>query len=142
MLEIKNTKKATEMLYYFDDIFPHNQQKVNDYYAWAKKIIDNGHFLVFERNKEIIGIAAYYSNNIRTRIGYISLIGIKKQFQGLGFGRILLYELFSRIKKDGMSHIELEVDKDNNSALTFYLKNHFKIKTERDKTFLLQKDLF
>ncbi len=124
-------EEVLSLLYEFDDVFPHNKEKVLNYRMWAKKIIENGHFIFLKQNNKPIGMAAYYSNDKITRIGYISLIGVKSQFQGYGYGKSILERIISEMKKDGMFYVDLEVDKDNINALYFYKYQGFTIKNTK-----------
>ena len=68
---------------------------------------------------KIIGLSAIYANDSINHIGYISLIGIKKEYQNRGLGKELLQETLSFMKEKGMKECRLEVDKENLNALSF-----------------------
>ena len=73
----------------------------------------------------VVGMACFYNNDINTLNGYISLIGIKSEFQGRGLGRTLMNYIVLECKKNGMKSLKLEVDNDNISAIAFYEKYGF-----------------
>ena len=83
---------------------------------------------------EIVGYCAIYANSLETREGYITLIGVKKAFQGQQIGSGLLDAAIDVALQNGMNAIKLEVYKENEKAKAFYLKHGFVLtgeKTER-----------
>jgi len=138
MKRIIGENNILNLLYEFDDVFPRNKERVGDYVGWAKKISDFGTVIVNEQEDTNIGMCVYYANDTQTRKGYISLIGIKQPYRGIGEGRILLNSVIENMKENGMSCVLLEVDDDNNAAFCFYERMGFVIEQKRENTYLLK----
>lgn len=138
MKRIKGKKNILNLLHEFDDVFPHNKEKIDDYAKWAKKISDHGVVTVLEHDCEIAGLAVFYENDYLERKGYISLIGLKKQYIGKGLGRAFLDEIIAEMKMQEMLCVYLEVDNDNSQAADFYMKYGFVVEQRKDTTKVLK----
>jgi len=90
----------------------------------------------------ISGFVAFYVNDYKTYKGYLSIIVVKKDYQGLGFGALLLDVVLSTCKKKGMRELLLEVDSNNDSAILFYNKRGFIInESKTPNTLVLSKQI-
>lgn len=138
MIQIKDEKEILNLLYEFDDVFPHNREKVTDYVGWAKKIFHNGITYAITENNEYIGIVVFYANDKKDKKGYISLIGLKSDCRGKGLGKALLDDVIKEMKKCGMCKVFLEVDNDNKNAIDFYSEYGFELEQKQDETQLLK----
>ena len=58
-------------------------------------------------------------------------IGIKKEYQGRGFGKKLLKELLEILKEKGIKAVFLEVRENNAPAIRLYEKNGFRVLGKR-----------
>lgn len=137
MNRIVGEENILNLLYEFDDVFPHNKEKIDDYRSWASKINEKGFAVTLDDQDKIVGMAVFYANDIANRKGYISLIGLKPDYRGRGLGAAFLNDIIFEMKKEGMTSVSLEVDNDNQSALSFYFKCDFAIDKERENTKLL-----
>lgn len=82
-------------------------------------------FWVCEYQQKIIGFIVgvrYYENS-----GRILMIGIQPVFRKKGIAKSLLKQLLKEFQKQFITTVELEVKTTNQSAITFYEKNDFKI---------------
>ena len=138
MKRITGEKNILSLLNEFDDVFPHNREKIDDYNGWAKKINEKGIAVTFDDHDKHIGIAVFYANDIDNKNGYISLIGLKSDYCGKGYGAVFLNNIILEMRKEGMISISLEVDNDNQRALAFYKKHGFEINKDRETTKLLK----
>lgn len=137
MIRVIGKSDILNLLYEFDSVFPHNREKVSDYDSWASKISNNG-FAVATDNNDHAGMAVFYANNLESRKGYISLIGLKPDFRGKGLGKSFLNDIIEEMKKCGMNSVYLEVDDDNQSAKAFYTRYGFELEEKRENTQLLK----
>ena len=137
MIRVIGKSDVLNLLYEFDDVFPHNREKVSDYDNWASKISNNG-FAVATDNNDHAGMAVFYANDLDSRKGYIRFIGLKPDFRGKGLGKSFLNDIIEEMKKNGMNSVLLEVDDDNQSAKDFYTRYGFKLEEKRENTQLLK----
>ncbi|MEA1925005.1 MAG: N-acetyltransferase [Candidatus Altiarchaeota archaeon] len=81
-------------------------------------------FLVAELGGEMVGFigALYYSNVGRGEIGPVC---VEKSLRGRGFGSQLLENMFSFLKREGVSRVIARVKKRNTGGLTFFEGNGF-----------------
>jgi ribosomal protein S18 acetylase RimI-like enzyme len=77
-----------------------------------------------------VGYCAIYANDLNSKVGYITLIGVKKDYQGLGIGKRLLNAAIETAINQGMNRIKLEVYRENRDAINFYQKNGFEFTGE------------
>jgi len=104
---------------------------------YSHKIMLNAiQFWVINDNHEI-GFAACYFNNGDSGIGFVTTISVKSNFRGLGLGALLLNSIVSYGSEHGFSQIQLEVFRENTSALKFYLKFGFEFLEQNDSKILL-----
>ena len=109
---------------------------------YAAKLAENASVIAMQNDKECIGMAAVYMNDVNTKTAYISLIGIKEIYQGNGYGKLLLDFLIAEAKKAEMEKIRLEVDGINKKAQSFYFKCGFEIESHSDRnSMFLVKDI-
>ena len=79
--------------------------------------------LVYEENKEIVGVLVYLLIYDRAEIEYIV---VKDEYKRLGIGSKLLSFIENNIK-----NITLEVRESNTTAINFYKKNGYEIVSTR-----------
>ncbi len=73
-------------------------------------------------NQSIIGIACLWAI---LEEAHITILGVHPQYQGLGFGQLLLYTLMRSAWERGLERATLEVAASNFSALSLYHKFGF-----------------
>lgn len=114
---------------------------VVDLKVYSKKLYHYACFIVCseESSNKIWGFMAYYKNQKTSQI-YITqfCVDTRVQHQGIG-GKMLDYLV--RISKEGYSTMALEVDKLNNKAYRFYIKNGFCISEDRGSKYLMLKKI-
>lgn len=89
---------------------------------YSQKLMDCAELLILRGKEDIVGISAFYANNLQDRTAYLSFIAIMPDIVGLGLGRKLLDESEKRAMALGMGKMELEVLKNNLHAIDFYKK--------------------
>lgn len=107
-----------------------------NYEQILQKMIDNAEIIVVKYMGKVAGYASLYANDHLSHVGYISMFGIKKEYQGKKLGTLLMDKCCSVAKECGMDTILLEVLKDNCRAYEFYLKYGFAI-TDRETEYSL-----
>jgi len=108
-----------------DDFVPPLKQKV-DLKEYTLKLLNNAIIQTAVEKEKIVGLIAFYCNNLDTKIAYISIIGVNKNYRGRGIGNKLLKNAINYIRSNGFREIELETW-ENSSAQNLYIKNGFGI---------------
>lgn len=142
VLRIKEAHQIFELLERFDCIFPHLEEKVDDYKNFSEKLEKHAIVCVAYKNELVCGLLVFYANDMVTKTAYISLIGILPQWQGQQIGQQLL-DYCSKVSMDyGMKKIRLEVDLDNYRAIRFYEKYGFCVRMPKMMSSMyMEKDL-
>ena len=89
----------------------------------------------FEGNR-LVGLIASYDNKLN-KIAFISNVSVEAKYQGEGLSSSILQECINYYKSKNYDSIELEVNKDNKRAISFYEKNQFKILNNQGKNILM-----
>lgn len=103
-------------------------RNVEDYIS---KIKDNAEIVSITIKGVVIGCAVYYCNNLESKIAYISMLIVNKEYQGKGIGGWLLDSVIMKVQALGFNICRLEVRNDNNEAIHLYSKKGF-IKINKD----------
>ena len=141
MIEFVRITNHGEIEKYINDflpVFPHLTEKVESLEAYCEKLSKHANFYVGITDGETFGIGVFYSNNKQSKEGYITLIGLKPEFRGKGYGTVLLEKCEQIARTDGMVSMILEVDNDNTAAVSFYKKNGYSQKelTQRNSAYM------
>lgn len=106
-----------------DNEFKHPLSEKVDLEDYARKLSQYSSFSYCIDQNEMIGMISCYTN--RPPEGYISNVCVKSKFQGRGVFGNLLKRLLKEVVALGIDVIRLEVDEDNVTAQSVYLKNGF-----------------
>ena len=128
-LQIKNIKaeEIEKFLKEVDYLYtPPLSYKVNikDY---ATKIYENAIVINAQENKDVVGMLAFYCNDIQTRVAYITIVGILPEYFGKGIARKLMDLCIRYVQEKDFQMIKLEVNIKNSRAINFYKTFGFKI---------------
>ena len=97
---------------------------------YIKKIFDNAVKFEAWYNDHLIGVLAFYSNDKKYLMAYISAISVIKSFQGMGVSSQLMKRCICYLENNGMFLINLQVLKSNFRAIKLYEKFGFKTTEE------------
>lgn len=86
---------------------------------------------------ETLGYASMYANDFVRRTAFISMYGIKKEFQGNHLGKSLMDKCVGIARRNGMNRIMLEVLNINTKGLAFYTYYGFTIHDQTENGILL-----
>lgn len=120
------TDRLIQFLYEIDsDFLPRLSDKVSipDY---ARKLIKNANFFVASLDSAIIGVVAFYCNEINKKTAFISIIGVPLKYRAIGIGSRLIKVMIDQLKQMGFEKVDLETSGDS-LALLFYQKYNFEI---------------
>lgn len=98
---------------------------ISDY---AEKLLDKAFRIELWDDSILVGLCAVYFN---IEYAYITNFSILPNYQGNGFGRILIEKVECCSKERKIHIIKLEVYKHNTKAFDFYKRNGFVITVER-----------
>lgn len=112
---------------------------VDDIWLYADKLINKA--VIFEAwvDTELAGCCACYMNNPQGRAAYISYIGVNECYKRIGIGTKLINRVEYVAISNRFNSIELEVYKNNLSALSFYSKHGFVSIEDRSDRLLMRK---
>ena len=130
--QIRSSQRKEYAIEQCDKAFQQPIMQRSNYRTLFDKIDANAVFIV-AYDEDILGYAAMYCNDLETREAYITLIAVRPEYQGMHIGKNILSTCREIALKYGMTTIKLEVRKDNNKAIAFYLKNGFDYIEQRNE---------
>lgn len=139
-LKIESELKIERIMKKFNNVYC-NPLEESNLKELAKKFYINAEVYVAVINNVEVGYIAFYSNDMKNKIAYISQIAVSDEFQGYGIGKKLIEKCIEESSKKGMDSIKLEVYKQNLKAIKFYEKNEFKIMNTNEKKVIYTKDI-
>ncbi|RRD41012.1 GNAT family N-acetyltransferase [Leptotrichia sp. OH3620_COT-345] len=119
------TSETNFLLTYPEEIDT-NIEKMMKYLRDFEKSTDRLFLLVY-MNGEIIGMCSIVPILERIKVKHRTTFGltVKKEFQGMGVGNILMNEIIENARKMNYEQIELEVYSNNKNAIKLYEKHGF-----------------
>ena len=113
-----------------------------DIEVYLNKIYKHGNVYIIEEDNKLCGFAAIYMNDFNNRVAYMTLIGIKKQYRCKGYGKLLLGYCIKKAQEAGMKYLNLEVNKINKIAISFYESNGMKIVDDAsEQSYYMRKEI-
>lgn len=107
---------------------------------YLDKLLKNAEIMLHYSNNVMVGCLAFYANDHLNKKAFISFIGIKNTHRDKGLGKILLNSSMAYLKKNNFNEYGLEVIKNNENAINFYMKQDFIKKEDRtDRIFMVKK---
>ena len=92
------------------------------------------------RNKNILGYYSIYANNTKSKEAFISLIAVDKRYRRKSVGKRLLEHSIDYARYKKMESIRLEVQSNNEGAISFYKNNGFAyIHDKNDESFFMER---
>ncbi len=121
--------------------FPPLSLQVIDLEEYAKKIVLYADIMIASNNNNDIGLIAIYCNDLKSKISFITSIGIDKVYQNHGVASDLLELAIKSAEQKGFQVIKLEVNSKNNNAMKFYKKSGFRQASQNGNIILMVKYL-
>ncbi len=117
-----------ELLEVFRDVFELEEALPNNHNLG--KVLSNPDFLVFvvKNSQKVIGgltiykLANYYSVK---PLAYIYDVGVAREFQGQGLGKLLISEVCKYCKENGFEEVFVETESDDIDAVSFYKRTKY-----------------
>lgn len=101
------------------DFVPPLSDRVN-IAEYARKIANRATRFEAWSGGTLVGLVAAYSNDLETRIAYITSVSVLREWAGKGIAADLLGKCIEHAKAVGMRQARLEVARDNTSAIRRY----------------------
>ena len=96
----------------------------------ADQIAEGSKFIIVQDNNKPVGFASY--KQVESAIYKLDKIYILKTQQGKGTGKFVIEYILQQIKNEGASSLQLQVNRHNKNAKSFYEKNGFSVIQEAD----------
>lgn len=148
---VNEKEKITRAINFVNSIeadFPIPLSKQVNIEEYLKKLNKYGIIILgldIERAEKVVGIFAGYVNDVKTKIAYVSLVGVSNEYRHQGIASNLVKKFIEEAKNTGMLKINLEAYKNNNAAINMYKKLGFveqkNIKASKDNKIILGKVL-
>nr|WP_305139849.1 GNAT family N-acetyltransferase [uncultured Acetatifactor sp.] len=118
-------KQKEQVIRLCDDAFEQPLGEREDALLLMQKI-NSAAEIIFAYAESVAGYVAMYANDYSSRTAYITLIGVRPEWQRKAIGSSLLKAAVDVALEKGMERILLEVRDDNRGAVSFYEKNGFR----------------
>lgn len=125
LLPLVDKDKIKKIVYEFDGEFISSVVARSDFIQVLNRIVDNAFVITAFFENEIIGFCAFYINDFKCKTVYVSLIAVKKKYQGMHVGTIMMEYVKAMSRLNDFDRIRLEVDDANKNAIVFYKRNSF-----------------
>ena len=117
-----------------DDFIPRLSTKIC-FSDFSHKIINLGVVMAEVRNNNIIGIVAFYCNNIVEKQAYVTLCAVDSEYRGRGIAKHLLLNAVEYVR--GKKFNKIGIHSNNPLAIEIYKKIGFNIiLNEPSRTYL------
>src|SRR5690606_4291141 len=105
--------------------------------TYAEKLNSNAFFILAILKKEVVGLAAFYANDVLKKETYLPIIGVRKKFRGKGIADKMIKILVSFLLEEGFEKLSLETWQ-GSPAQYFYRKHKFvvdRVVDDRNESF-------
>lgn len=123
--------RALKLLKHLDSFFTPSLSTSVSLEKYTQKLLSFAEFFALSIGEKDLGILAIYTNDKLNKTAFISCIGLHPDFQGKGYGKLLMNQAITSTRNEGMEKIELEVNLKNTRAARFYYKYGFTKITEK-----------
>lgn len=137
----RKTKEIRKLLYEFRPSLYNSWISDDEIEKLAAKYSEKAIILLLCMNGSNAGIMIMYVNNVSLKKAFVSMIAAKEEFRRMAVGTTLLKRAESIARIWGMKYMNLEVAKQNQPAVDFYLRNGYVGREELESSFIMQKKL-
>lgn len=121
-----------------NDIFIPKLNTRIDISTFSDKIFEKAIKFEAWHNNILIGLVSAYFNNLETGTGFINNVSVLPEYHKKGIASQLIKNSEDYAKKNNFRQIQLEVNKNNFSAVNLYKKNKF-YPVENNGDFIIMK---
>ena len=111
-----------------------------DIEGYIKKLLEKAVILTFYENN-LGAFIAFYANDTKSNIGFLSMLIVDSELQGKGLGYMLYKQSEDYLKQRGFTIYQLEVNRKNSNVLNFYIGLGFYVISIKSNFIKMQKDL-
>ena len=141
LIRLQTYNEIRNVIYMFDRVIkPILSERIQNLDSYAEKLF-NYAFVYAAVDKEILGFIAFYANDTKTNIAYLTQIAVQPVAKNRRVGRMLLDKCIEVSKSRRMRSLKLEVYKVNSTAIRFYKRNGFKFcgESSEDSMYMIRK---
>lgn len=120
IIKVVDAEDILGLLLELEPEMPRLIQKVGNLSLYAQKLAEQACCIVLKNNEENLGTVIFYQNDLKSYVGFITLIIVKEKYRGLKLGRLLLEEAFKEMRSNHMKTVRLAIDRNNTNAREFY----------------------
>jgi len=108
---------------------------------YVDKITTKANIITDVKNDDFRGFIAFYDNDNKSRVGFLSFLAVSKSFEGLGIASHLINKAITILQEKNFVEFKLEVSKKNINAIKFYTKFGFEVIENKLDRFSMSKAL-
>lgn len=106
----------------------HDPMPKSEFKKVFEGLIKRDHFWLFDHEGRAVGMASVVRGVGRcAHVATILSLGVKKECQGMGFGKAIMRQMTDFLVKNGIKRVELGAEADNERGLAFYKKLGFQV---------------
>lgn len=105
------------------------------------KISKNSTIIPIYDNGNLNAFIAFYCNDYKNRVAYLTMLAVGKDERNKGLGRLLVTTAIEYLKKIEFKYFRLEVSALNKKAIGVYSKSGFKVYEEKQGSYFMEKEL-
>lgn len=129
---VSDLSETKDLLYNFHEFLsPHLSKRGYDIDSYSVKL--NLYAVVLQAitpDNKPLGFIAYYINDTKKSLAYLTLIVVDSQCHKMGVGSALLKRFIDHASSLGFSYLKLEVNKRNTAAMNLFEKYGFSLDSE------------
>lgn len=111
--------------------------------VYLNKLIKQASFIIGkDQKRRTVGVLAFYMNDLEKKIIFITSFSIVKEFQGKGYSKRFLKELYRLMKDSNFEKLALEVYQTNSIAISLYSKEGFKVSEYKNLSQIMVKYVY
>lgn len=123
-----------------ENVFPTG----TDIVAYSQKLRKFANFstITDNTNGQIMAFAAFYDNNLKEKIAYLSFIYVYKPYRGQHLAKQLVQYIINYLQAKCFKYFKLEVHQNNDAAINLYRQFGFETLSEtQTQTYIMQRAL-
>lgn len=124
-----------------NDVFIPKLSSRTDISTFSDKIFKKTIKFEAWNNNLLVGLVSVYFNNLETQIGFINNVSILPEYHKNGIASKLIKKSEDYAKKNNFRQIQLEVNKNNISAINLYKKQNFNLIKDKGNFIIMKKDI-
>lgn len=132
-----NEQNLYEILTILDNDFNGRLSNIKDLKLYSNKLIKNSILISAHDNNSLIGICAFYANDLTSKTAFLSMLGVIPEYRQFKIATQLLKKSILYLKQNNFKNYKLEVYKNNLIAQNFYKKFGFEKINEDDESYYL-----